>query len=325
CSESGGIGFSVQTNDQFDALNNSCGIFEAALHVDDTEQFNMKIDRIPFEHTRYINSHMDHAEFQKGNDFHRLYRAEGNPLGIYSPGKNGILKIKPGDKKNIAIQVNDYSENKSELKFTLKVAAGQLSGGTGFSSEVYFMPNEKISVGGASETAASFELAPNALYFPLQKDFNAEKPIRLGRCNVPVQKELRIRIPSNRIPQAFLEVCTEKGGTSAKEVFYTQGHYIASPRNLGTYTLKTDREPPKLNYNGIKNGVISWSVHEETTELADYDLFIDGKWVLLEYESKRDLLFARIPPGSQGNSNAEIIVYDLVGNEQTSKVSITNK
>jgi hypothetical protein len=73
----------------------------------------------------------------------------------------------------------------------------------------------------------------------------------------------------------------------------------------------------------IKLNRLSWKTEEYQTDLVDYDLFIDGKWYLLEYESKGDYLFFNKPKTMSGTHKLEIIVKDSCGNQRKWSKEIT--
>ena len=85
--------------------------------------------------------------------------------------------------------------------------------------------------------------------------------------------------------------------------------------------MQVDTIPPSLsplNFNASESSKgktrYLWKVKENQTELVDYELFIDGKWYVLEYESKGDYLFFDKPKGLNGKHNVELIVKDSCGN-----------
>jgi hypothetical protein len=108
----------------------------------------------------------------------------------------------------------------------------------------------------------------------------------------------------------------EKGRSKSITTEYRDGYLIARPKNLGRFTIKTDTIAPSILPLDLNSSQLKWRVKENETDIFDYDLFIDGQWILLEYESKADLLFASKPKGLVGNHEVILIVIDSCGNKQ---------
>jgi len=318
---SGGIGIAVQANDKYDGSDNLCGIYEANLIMEGLPQKHTRIDRISFESSRYINAYTDHPEFIKGRDFHHLFHASEDPLTIHKGDLDGILMIQPGQVKNCVLRINDESGNTSVLSFVVTAENGKRNISDPFPENVYFDPAQQIRIEEDTPGKARISLDPHTLYVPLKREFSLTPPYYLGSNNIPIQKDIRIEIPSPKMDHVYLEVLDEKGRPKAHETVYASGYYLSFPKNLGIFRLKKDPTGPSVTWKGRSGKFVSWTVSEHETEIFDYDLFVDGEWVLLEYESKKDLLFAALPPGN-GNRRLKLIVTDLAGNKTIKEMEL---
>ena len=325
CSEHGGIGLSVEVVDLFDAANNVCGLYSADLKVNGQHKFGQRMDRIAFEDSRYINSHKDYAEFLKGNDFHKSFKNEFNPLGIYTANKNGILKVKPGEKLSIEYSAIDTKKNKTLLNFDLRINDGPSAKEPPFPSSRYYLPSEEIvfAQNNFRVSAPAF-----ALYEPMLKTISATYPYVVGQPETPVQKPFTISILSSKnapfTEKNYIEVLTAKNQRKALPSKLTNNELITESKHLGTFYVLTDTIAPEirpLNFSETSPTIsgkttLKWFVKERQTELIDYDLFIDGKWQLLEYEPKGDYLFFEVKNQFIGKHKLEIRVKDSCGNSR---------
>jgi hypothetical protein len=232
--------------------------------------------------------------------------------------------MKPGESKNIDIVVSDVAGNLTRISLTIVIEEGKMNDSPVFTNDKFFMPDQPIDIYKGSKMA-SIKAEEHTLYDPLLKEYSLAEPIYLGRNSIPVELPIMVSIPSDQKKNVYLEVKDEKGKRQAKQVFYLNGSYCAYVKNLGPYTLKTDNTKPTIVPLGIKRGMLLWNAFDSDTEISDYDLYIDGKWVVLEYESKADLMFTVLPKGLKGQHEIEIHVVDLVGNDHEIKTTIEIK
>ena len=88
-------GFAVQTFDLMNGASNKNGIYSIEMFVDDSLHFSHIMDRVGFDVSKYINSHIDYERKKKDNrSFTKCYVAPGNKLNFYPTLKNnGLVKL----------------------------------------------------------------------------------------------------------------------------------------------------------------------------------------------------------------------------------------
>lgn len=104
---------------------------------------------------------------------------------------------------------------------------------------------------------------------------------------------------------------------------YSDGWYHAHSKYFGQYALKRDLTAPTISTKNFKSTTtytssktLTWRIGDGQTGIADYDLFIDGKWYLIEYESKGSYVTFTRPDGLKGSKEVKLVVVDKVGNEK---------
>jgi len=326
CSEYGGIGFAFDVVDYFDAAPNVCGLYASSIKVNSDTLFEQQIDRVSFDHSRYVNSHKDFAEYtQAKRKFHKSFRSQHNPLCIYPCENLGILSVKPNDSLNIIFKANDIRKNSSQLKFTLKVDPGKMNNTVDiFPSKKYLHPDSSYYF---HSEQIEFSIQKHTFYEPTLKNLSLNHVFSLGDPSQPIQYpvSVKMKLPDGKMDKTkfYISVISARGRDHSLDS-KLEGEWItAESIYLGSFKVKTDTIPPSLsplNFSGketvISKRVLTWKVNEFQTELTDYDLFIDGEWQLLEYESKGDFLFFTRPANLIGSHKLELIVKDSCGNKR---------
>ncbi|MES2798907.1 MAG: M23 family metallopeptidase [Bacteroidota bacterium] len=310
CRQNGQIGFAIDAFDQFDNSANKCGIFSTELFVNSELQFHSKLAQIGFDATRDINCHMDHGEFLKGNDFHKLYQTEENELDITSISK-GIIALHPGENLVLKIVVGDAKKNSSTIHFKLQVPSILLSEKSIFNEEDYYFPGQAITL---STEAIHFSAKAHTLYEPIRKnDFQAEKLI-FGSSSIPLQQSYDLLFKKAQSNKSYLQVRSEKNGRKVESLYPLAQMSLAQPTNLGPMLILQDLTPPTIKPIVLSGPMLKWTAFDSETSLADYDLYVDGEWQLLEYESKLDLLFYKKSNLKMSAHSIKIVLVDALGN-----------
>jgi len=326
CSNHGGIGFAFEVVDYFDGAPNVCGLYASSLRVGKDTMFQQRINHISFENSRYVNNHKDYKEYTVAKrKFHKSYRTKHNPLEIYPTKNSGVLKIAPKDSFLLSFMAIDTKNNSAELKFTLKVSDGPINSTENiFPSWKYFHPDSTYSIKNAQ---VEFYLAHHTFYEPTLKNLSLKGTISLGDPSQAIQYPLTVKMPlkigSVNLSTYYISVTTNGGKVRPLQTTVEGNWLSAKSSYLGVFQIKRDTIAPSiapLNFTGNEPEILktrlSWKVKENETELVDYDLFINGKWVVLEYESKGDYLFFDRPKGLIGTAKLELRVIDSCGNKR---------
>lgn len=325
CSEKGGVGFAFEVVDHVDNSQNACGLYASTLRTEKDTLFSQKLDKISFDESRFVNSHKDYQEYSKSKrKFHKSYKTRHNPLEIYKSGRSGILFLKPEDSLQICYAVTDPNANQSELKFKLKVAPGKLSSTVNlFPSWKYLFPDSTYAFQGEN---AYFSAQKHTFYEPTIKNLSLNGTITFGDPTAPIQNPItvKLKLPVKSIvptSKYFIRVVTAGGKKHSLATNLEQNWAVAESKFLGTFQLVVDTISPvvkPLNFVGtealISKNRLTWKVSENETEIKEYDVFIDGKWELLEYETKGNYLIFNPSMPLSGKHTFQLVVKDSCGN-----------
>ncbi len=318
----GGIGFAFDVIDRFDGAMNQCGVYGSYLIVDKDTIFSQAIKRIPFESTRYINSHMDYNAFHVlRKHFHKSFRTTENDLPIYQSEKNkGILYVEPGKSYQVKYIAYDLKGNQSELNFTVFVGEGPMNYQEHISDgKNYIEPGAQYRYAGSN---CIVEMGIGTVYEPVLKD---EKPMcgEILDDKFPIQRAITVKMKTDypNDGKSYIEVRSSGVNGKALETAYQDGWLIAESKSFGSYAIKRDEDEPRIlpvnilnKTNFASKSTLVWNISDPKSGIEDYDLFIDGKWYLVEYEYKGNLLTFTIPSELKGIKQLQLKVKDACGN-----------
>lgn len=333
CTEIGGIGIAANVIDRLDGAGNQCGLYGSLLIVDGDTLFGQQTDTVPFESTRYVNSHKDFEAYTTSRKkYHKLFKTTENDLPIYQISENGILFLKPGDSHKIKYVAYDPKGNKSTVEFTLEVANGTLGSESQLPVDLtYLQPAHSMMMENENRQV---EFGVATVYEPLKMNEEVLDHT-IGKAAVPVHKPYTIRINSS-FPddgKTYIKMTTAKGRNRSLIPVYSDGWFIAESKYFGTYKLRRDTLGPSIRTLSFKStstyvssSKMKWRISDSQSGLADYDLFIDGKWYVLEYEYKGggSMTFNR-PKGISGVKEVIVRAEDECGNVTEWKKKMTFK
>ena len=328
--ENGGLGFSFDAYDPYDLSYNKLGIYESKLIINDELMFETKIDSISFDHTRYINTYTDFHEFSNNRrNYHKSFKNLNNPLTIYNDKKNGIIKVKPGDMLNIDYQIFDTEKNKSDVSFKIIITESNEKNYavTNFTDDDFININ-KPSYFFNKDSSIKIKAKENTFYEPISfkiKEKNSSSDFTFGEKNVPIQKQIDIHIDINKLNSSILNKYYLTVNDRYLETMISDSTLSVKSKYLGDFRLKTDTIPPKIRQKNFSNNNVStynkirWEIVDTNSGILDYDIYIDDKWQILEYEYKNNTVTFNIPNSLKGQKEVKIVVTDNCSNIQVWK------
>jgi hypothetical protein len=344
---SGEIGLGIQVLDYYTGSWRKCGVRSIELLVDSERVFKSDVSIFSFAETRYVNSLMDYAEkMHSGKVIQKSFVEPNNKLSIYKELKNkGVIELKPGEVYDVKYIVKDAAGNESVMTFKLKgveYPAGQPASAVdeGVQMISWDKPFHFEASGAEVDIISRSLYKDEPFYFEVDNDpKNFLSPVYvIGKDDVPVQKyfTVSINVPDSvTIPKEKLLVAgvTSKGKPYSIGGKYEDGKVTVRTRDFGKFTLFYDTIPPvvrlyrapaSLNYKGRR--AIGIKIYDNMSGVKDYDCYIDGKWVLFEYDAKTYRLTGYkeyFPEFKPGKHELKVVVTDDRGNKTEKKYNIT--
>lgn len=334
---SGNIIFGIEACDLMNESGMKNGVHSIRLYVDTTLYFSQSIDQFAFAETRYVNSLLDYPLLIQFNLLiQRSYVSPNNKFRIYGKMKNrGIVNFSDNKTHKVYYQVRDESGNTSGLAFLVKSEppasqSNQVTRsltGTLFScrSENEFIRDD-----------IRFNLPQDALYEDLDFNYSVTPQVpgtysglhHLQNEFTPIHSFCTLSIKPENLPErltskALIAFREGNGHYSSRGGTWENGWVSTQIREFGNYTIMVDTIAPVIrpvnifnNKNIIHQTSIMVKISDELSGIKQYRGTLNGKWILMEYDAKNNLLTyffdEFIKPGK---NNFKLVVRDETGNE----------
>jgi len=331
----GKFGFGIKAYDKLNEVPNRCGIYEMEIYQNERLIYHHKMDKISFSETRYLNAFVDYREKIKNNTWvHRNYILPNNKLNVYQLNESGITSILIGHTQNFKYVIRDTYGNESILKFEM-IGVEKMNLSESILSQ---KPTKHFKC----KEANTFEsghvlvyLPANVLYEDLNFNYwisdtikNAISPTyNIHDLYTPLHSYMALSIKMQNIDAKLKRYCVIVSQDENKKIIpeggYWKGNYlIVKTRSFGAYTVMVDSVKPKLtpvNIPSNKDMSRKWSLiikaEDNLSGVHKYNGYIDGEWVLMEYDYKKKRLIHRFEDDlTKGGHSFRLVVIDKIGN-----------
>jgi len=330
----GKIGFAIHTQDFLDNTWGKCGINKLQLKINDSLITNYSLNKFSFDESSYINSHMDYElNHETKRKVHKAFIEPNNKLSFYSKmTSDGSYNFNENKNYKIEFAVFDSYQNKAKLQFTAKGDTTSVS----FPEKTFTSLFKYEDENRFSEADLDLKFPKNCFYSNLEFDFSASqdsnffsKIYHIHNPSIALNKHFSISIKLDNINQSLTDKLlvvqiNKDGNVSSAGGIYFDGHIKTKTKNLGNYAVSIDTIAPsittKTNYKNknIKTlKFIDFTIKDDLSGIKSYHGVIDNKWVLFEFDKKKNRLFYtfdknRLP--SNKKHQLKLTVKDAVGN-----------
>lgn len=332
------VGFGVKTYDRTTAYRNDNGVYSVSLFADDQLAFRWTADEFDFDDSRYLNAHIDYSAKQRyGAWFHRCFTLPGDFLGNYTRTETmGAIQLYAEKPVKITLKISDASGNTRNLNFW---ALRDDSAMETFVSAPYqfllpFDAENRINLDGFS-----MDVPKGALYETVQMQYLLEQdsssdiysPMHhLHDEKTPVHKYFTIKIKPTRLPdhlraKAVIANCNDGRPDNCGATW--QDEWLSTRvRNFGDFCIMADTIAPRISpvifsadmrkKNSMAFRILDNFAVAGTADNLHYRGTIDGRWVLFEYDKKRNRLTYEFDERiGKGEHTVRITCRDDRGNE----------
>ncbi|MCA1747332.1 MAG: hypothetical protein LC655_06520, partial [Bacteroidales bacterium] len=152
----------------------------------------------------------------------------------------------------------------------------------------------------------------------------------LHRESTPVHKSFEIDISMSDTPEKYHDqLCIVKVEDNGKLTYaggkYNNGVISESLRNFGRYAVAVDTVSPSIRPLNLQHGAdltqlpgIRFLIEDDFSGIEKYNGYLDGAWILFEYDPKNNLLFHEFDdhvPILRKNRDLELHIEDARGNK----------
>ncbi len=330
---SGAVGFGVEVFDRLDNAPNKNGIYSIELFIDSALVYKHKMERFSFSETRYINSLMDyHAKKKYSIRPQKSFKDPHNKLSVYEFLEDeGRLNFEDYNSHNAYYLIKDSEGNESSISFDFTTEKPKsIVANTLRSIPFLYNRGNQFEKGDFS-----LSMQPNSLYNDLDFRYKTKESTDAFVADVhcvhssetPVHSAFSIRLNLQDIEASLRSktlLCSvdSKGTISCLSSTWSGDTLMAKPRSFGDYSAVIDTVSPELKpkfftYDMSEAQSMSFTVVDGLSGVSTYNAFVDGKWVLLEYDPKNKRLTHFFDGNvSSGKHLLELIVEDSVKNEK---------
>lgn len=331
---SGPYALGVHTYDLLNGANNKNGVYSIEVFIDDQLLYSHKMEEFAFHESRYINSHLDFREKTENNrKIHKCYIEPNNKLSIYDfVSNNGT--ITPHDSVQLVeVFVDDVHGNLSLLSFYVEKVDFDESIPKDSMNFIKIFPFNKRNY--FENEHITVDIPTNSLYdtllFNYKMTFDTTLLSPIHHIHYPSTAthysyliEIKTDIPSALQSKSFICKIDDSGKKSFIGGKYENGKISTKTKTFGKYSVTSDTVAPIVKglniYPGknMKTSTLKMTIKDDFSGIKSYNAYIDGEWVLMEYEPKSDKLTHYFKKDLKAGKHIfKLVVTDKVDNSTT--------
>ena len=323
----GTIGFGISGFDRQDLANNKNGIYKYSTIYDNKENIEFNFNSFFFEESIKIKTLIDYKYYiQNKSRIVKLFKDHGNNLSIYSNNKSGYINIE-NDISLYQITLADLKGNKSTIK--IPITKGDIKKSTlkkVNSKDFNTTINNKLNYNFEFENA-EIKIAKNTFLKNVKLNIDTSiDSIKIINPEIAVFKNIKINFLNKEKRKGnYLALKDNNGNESfASAKLNNKNYFYHKTKSLGTYFIKNDSLNPLIELKNFKNNdwisnksSIKIKILDKETGIKNYNVKINGKWMLFEYEYKKNELFYNFDSYFINNKKnlIEVSVEDMAGNK----------
>ena len=346
--ESTGIlGFGYSGYDRQNSSYNRNGIYKRDLMINGKSVFSYKFDELTFQDGKKIDLLIDYKAYNIDKiRIKKLYQNINSKFSFLENGDNyGLFNVVEDSLYNIKIIFEDINKNKSIVSMIIKGSKNENRfdfSESDIESKLYHPDLEYEK----KYENLKFKIPKNAFYEPTELNFDYKlDTISIKRFTKAPKNGLKLEflIPKNLDSINLRQTCVGKLNINNKGeknklqyVFGNKNDSLIFVKSMsgGKYFLTKDTIPPSIKPVNFKNkkwvtnlSTLEIRVDDEFSGIKKYTASINGKWILMEHEPKRKLLFFEFDDLNFDKAELKfnLHVEDMVGNENEFEAIIYRK
>lgn len=324
----GKIGFGIIAYDNDDVSFNRNGVFDVNLSCNGKSIFGYQFNTYSFDEMRYVNALIDYSLYKKTQKrVQKLFMDPPYNLSIIkTDATNGVIIVLPNLTSVCSLDVSDYYGNKTSIAIPVDYDI--------LSTIIEKEPVVANYVVKASKDCF-FEKDKCSVFFPagtFYNDFNLNFDVKdnvltVHDDTVPAHTNFTITMANDTFPadkkdKVFI------GRIEGARVSYNTTRqkddiYEIRVKTLGQYKLAIDTIAPVIKISKSIEGkkldgqkLLQVSISDNMSGVKSYNGYLNGKWILMEYDNKTGLLTHDFSDGivAEGENELKVVVVDNVGN-----------
>ena len=328
----GKIGFGINVIDKQDLANNKNGVHKISTYLNKKLINSINFDGFLFEESILINTLIDYQHYINNKErILKLFKTSGNKLSFYKNPNNGLVdEIRSSSE--FKIQVSDIKKNNIYILIPINNEKNIIEKKIEKKSNVFYNKlvddnfefNFKINKYKINIPKNTF-LKNTDLLIDLIKD-----SLKIINPNVPIFKNIKIIFPNtnNKNGNYLANLDKNKNESFITSKLDSKNNFETKTKKLGTFFIKNDSISPSIKSLSFKKGdwisnknYVKFKILDKESGIKTYKGTINGKWVLFEYEYKKNQISYEFDKyyTKKSMNEVEITVEDMVGNKKIFK------
>lgn len=331
----------VDAVDRMEGTNAKLAIGEYSVFLDGECIYRFRVGDIPMNESRYLNSLIEYPlKSRTGRTMVKSYVEPGNGLAYKIDCINGGLIVLDDDSLHtLTVEVKDYANNAERIDYKVKRASGLLRVNDSLSQKGTFAAWHLPFF--YKKEGLVFSMPAGSLYRSIYFDAAEDSDASGNFCSkvwsisgyetalhVPARLSIRYDGPDSLRAKALLVSVSHSGRIyGAGGAIDSCGYVTSRVSSFGSYAVALDTVPPSVrvyiaNGETLRRDIVSFSIRDRLSGLDRYEVEIDGRWVLAEFDAKRSRLSVNLADAKIGRGKKHrlvIRVSDNKGNETVVK------
>lgn len=324
----GNVGFGINTYDLSDNNFNWNGIYKAETFLNGSRLFKYEFEKFAFDETRYINNFIDYYRYKTiKQSIQKLFFKRNYPFSLVSGNKhNGQISVLPKQTLNYRVEVSDFHGNKRIINVPIHYSDAAATIPKEEKKTPYFVKSRNDN--NYTKDNVSVFIPAAAFYDDFYMNFEVkDNVLMLHDETVPVHNNLTVTFDVSDIPNLNREktfISRMDGNKPEYFTTYKKGNLFSiRTKDLGKFLLMTDTVAPKIYRPNFSVGssldkADSLSIHisDELSGIKEYNGYLNGKWILMEYDYKTKSLTHYFGEAvyEEGKNELKVVVSDKMGN-----------
>ncbi|MFA8300041.1 MAG: M23 family metallopeptidase [Hyphomicrobiales bacterium] len=326
------LSFGICAYDQPNKNPNHNGIYSYELLLDGQKFWSFTVDSIAIKDTlMYYNVYDFPYQELTGRTLLKTYQGVNGKASMALPSDNsGLLQFNDTNYHTVKMILTDHLHNSSSLSFVIKPEKDTTISGN-------LKPLPMTDTFHIERKFAEIYFPANSFYdtsyMNIEKiDTNDMFPlININAGNYPTKYPFTVRltIPKDLSQDLRSNLYVIRKAPREKEYVFNgkvEGNqFVFQTQFFGYYTLALDTTPPHVyNHKLDSLGNIEINIRDEESGIKKYRCQLNGKWILMEYEPKENVLIYKKDKRYKKHRRnlLQIEVWDNVGHKTYYETSI---
>ena len=337
-SVNGKFGLGINSIDRHRAGGFQNGVYSIELFLDGKSISTVVFEELDFNTSSAIASYIDFPHFKRTKvKVQKSFKDPGNPIELFKNLENdGIITLQDDAVHDVKYVVKDVHGNCSELDFKIRNNPAYTAKRNPAKGELMkYNTDNKYEV-----EEIKLHIPKGALYSDLDFVYSKSAPRANGYSSVhhvqnnltPLFSTYNLNIKPTSLPKNLENkaiIASVEGGSVGGK--FENGWVTVNTKLFGSFYVTVDTIAPTItprNFSAGKNvsgqSKIDFTIADNFSGIQSFNAYIDGKWVLMEYDSKNRHLWHRFDSGlSKGKHTFKLVVKDWKDNEKVYEASFT--